>query len=45
MKIIVNGACGHMGRALIAAAESKDIEIAAKVDKYGDTPFKEISEY
>lgn len=45
MKIIVNGACGHMGRALIAAAESKDIEIAARVDKYGDTPFKEISEY
>ncbi len=45
MKIIVNGACGHMGRALIAAAESKDIEIVAKVDKYGDTPFKEISEY
>lgn len=35
MKIIVNGACGHMGKVLIEAAEKKGYEVCAKVDKYG----------
>ncbi len=35
MKIIVNGACGRMGKAVIASAEEKGIEIAAAVDKFG----------
>ncbi len=35
MKIIVNGACGRMGKAVIAAATEKGIEIAAAVDKFG----------
>lgn len=36
MKIIVNGACGRMGREIIAAAQAKNIEIAAAVDKFGE---------
>ena len=36
MKIIVNGACGRMGKEVIAAANAKGIEIAAAVDKFGD---------
>lgn len=43
MKIILNGACGRMGREIIAAANAKGIEIAAAVDKFGtpdfDVPF------
>lgn len=36
MKIIVNGACGRMGKEIIAAANAKNISIAAAVDKFGD---------
>ena len=43
MKIIVNGACGRMGKELISAAKSNNIEIAACVDvcscANGDLPF------
>lgn len=36
MKIIINGACGRMGREIAIAAKAKGIEIAAAVDKFGD---------
>ena len=34
MKIIVNGACGQMGKTLIAAAQNSGHEVCAAVDKY-----------
>jgi 4-hydroxy-tetrahydrodipicolinate reductase len=38
MRILVNGACGHMGRAVMQLAESgyKGASLAAAVDPYGD---------
>ncbi len=46
MKIIVNGASGHMGKALLAAIEKKGYAVAAAVDKYGnDAPFKSVEDY
>lgn len=43
MNIIVNGACGRMGREVIAAANAKGITVVAAVDKFGapdfDIPF------
>ena len=35
MKIIVNGACGRMGKEVISAANRRGYEIAAAVDKFG----------
>lgn len=45
MKIIVNGACGRMGKEIIAAATAKNIEIAAAVDKFGTFDMKNIPFY
>ncbi|MBQ4317507.1 MAG: 4-hydroxy-tetrahydrodipicolinate reductase [Clostridia bacterium] len=39
MKIIVNGACGRMGREIIASANASGVEIAAAVDKFGTPDF------
>ncbi len=39
MKIILNGACGRMGREIIAAACRNGVEIAAAVDKFGTPDF------
>ena len=39
MKIIVNGACGRMGREIIASAKASGVEIAAAVDKFGTPDF------
>ncbi len=36
MKIIVNGACGRMGKEIITAANAKGICVAAAVDKFGE---------
>lgn len=36
MKIIVNGACGRMGKEIIAAANAKNITVVAAVDKFGE---------
>lgn len=53
MKIILNGACGRMGKEIIAASRKKGVEIVALVDKFGtpdnnDIPFytsvEEVSE-
>ncbi len=45
MKIIINGACGRMGTAVIASANEKGVEIAAAVDKFGTPTFKDIPFY
>ncbi len=45
MKIIVNGACGRMGREVIAAAKAKDVEVVATVDKFGTSDFENIPFY
>lgn len=45
MKIIVNGACGRMGKEIIAAANAKGIEIAAAVDKFGKFDIENIPFY
>ncbi len=45
MKIIVNGACGRMGKEVIAAAKLKGMEIAAAVDKFGTPDFDDIPFY
>ncbi len=45
MKIIVNGACGRMGREIIASAKAKGIELAAAVDKFGEPDFEDIPFY
>ena len=39
MKIILNGACGRMGREIIAAASKSGVEIVAAVDKFGTPDF------
>lgn len=39
MKIILNGACGRMGREIIAAASKQGTEIVAAVDKFGTPDF------
>ncbi len=44
MKIILNGACGRMGKEIIAAANKNGVEIVAAVDKFG-TPDFEIPFY
>ncbi len=36
MNIIINGACGRMGKELIAAANAKGIAVVAAVDKFGE---------
>ena len=45
MKIIVNGAGGHMGRALIESAEKRGHTAAAKVDKFAPGYTESIEEY
>ncbi len=45
MKIILNGACGRMGKAVIASACEKGMEIAAAVDKFGIPETDEIPFY
>ena len=45
MKIILNGACGRMGKEIIAAANKSGIEIAAAVDKFGTPDFNDIPFY
>ena len=39
MRIILNGACGRMGREVIAAAKAKEIEVVAAVDRFGGNDF------
>ncbi len=39
MKIILNGACGRMGKEIIAAANKNGVEIVAAVDKFGTPDF------
>lgn len=39
MNIIVNGACGRMGKEVIAAANAKGINVVAAVDKFGTPDF------
>ena len=39
MNIIVNGACGRMGKEIIAAANRKGVTIVAAVDKFGTPDF------
>lgn len=46
IKVILNGACGRMGREvekLVCAAD--DMELCARVDKFGDDCFVSLSEY
>lgn len=46
IKVILNGACGRMGREvekLISAAD--DMELCARVDKFGDDCYTSLSEY
>ncbi len=45
MKIILNGACGRMGREIIAAAEKNGVDIVAAVDKFGTPDNKSIPFY
>lgn len=45
MKIIVNGACGRMGREVIASANAKGVCVAAAVDKFGTADFENIPFY
>ncbi len=45
MKIIVNGACGRMGREVIASAKAKGVDIVAAVDKFGTPDFENIPFY
>lgn len=46
MKIIVNGASGHMGNALLEAIQKKGYETAAAVDKYdADALFHSVNDY
>lgn len=45
MRIIVNGACGRMGREVIASANAKGVDIAAAVDKFGTPDFENIPFY
>lgn len=46
MKIILNGACGHMGKVLIECAEKRGDKIAAAVDKYRtDEGLTALSQY
>lgn len=45
MKIIVNGACGRMGKEVIAAATAKGITVAAAVDKFGEFGIENIPFY
>ncbi len=42
MNIIVNGACGRMGREVIAAANNKGFNVIAAVDKFGTPDFENI---
>ncbi len=45
MNIIINGACGRMGRAVIAASEEKGVNVVAAVDKFGDLAIEGIPFY
>ncbi len=45
MNIIVNGACGRMGKEVIAAAKNKGINVIAAVDKFGTSDFENIPFY
>jgi 4-hydroxy-tetrahydrodipicolinate reductase len=45
MKIILNGACGRMGKEVLAAANAKGITVAAAVDKFGTPCFEDIPFY
>lgn len=45
MTIILNGACGRMGKEIIAAAEKRGVAIAAAVDKFGKPDFTNIPFY
>lgn len=39
MKIILNGACGRMGKEIITAANNKGVTVVAAVDKFGTPDF------
>lgn len=46
IKIILNGACGRMGREVEAlVASTDDMELCARVDKFGDSCFTSLAEY
>lgn len=45
MKIILNGACGRMGKEIIAAAAKNGVDIVAAVDKFGTPDFNDIPFY
>lgn len=45
MRIIVNGACGRMGKEVITAARNKNTDVVAAVDKFGTPDFDDIAFY
>ncbi len=45
MRIILNGACGRMGKEIIAAANKNGVEIVSAVDKFGTPEFDNIPFY
>ena len=45
MNIIINGACGRMGSAVIAASKEKGVNVVAAVDKFGTFSNAEIPFY
>ena len=45
MKIILNGACGRMGKEIIASAKKNGVEIVSAVDKFGTPDFNDIPFY
>ena len=45
MNIILNGACGRMGREVIAAAKNHGVNVVAAVDKFGTPDFENIPFY
>lgn len=45
MTIILNGACGRMGKEIIAAAQKRGVTVAAAVDKFGTPDFTNIPFY
>lgn len=45
MTVILNGACGRMGKEIIAAAKASGVVISAAVDKFGTPDFENIPFY
>ncbi len=45
MNIILNGACGRMGAAVLASCKEKGVNVVAAVDKFGTPNFENIPFY